>query len=54
MFFTFRPFNGNAMVKSVAFHPGLALLGPLHQHLFCNAGNADDLAKEIDNVFWAR
>lgn len=47
----FRPFNGDAMVGGIGFYPILVDTGPVHQDLFVNTGNADDLTEKVDDIF---
>jgi len=48
----FCPLDGDAMVASIGFHPILVDPSSLHQDLFGDTRDANDLPENVDDVFW--
>ncbi|HVN24115.1 MAG TPA: hypothetical protein VMT71_09085 [Syntrophorhabdales bacterium] len=46
----FSPCDGDAMIPGIGFDPVLAVNGPSGEHLLRDAGNAEDVSKEIDDM----
>ena len=49
----FCPLNGNAVVESEGFDPGLIILGPLSQKVLSHGRSAHDVSEKVDHVFWS-
>ena len=49
----FRPFDGDAMVPGIGLDPVLVVNGPSGEYLLGDAGNAEDVSKEIDDMLRA-
>lgn len=48
----FSPFDRDALIEGIGFHPTLILLRSLPKDFFRHGRNANDLAKKVDDVFW--
>ena len=48
----FCPLYGDAMVGGIGFHPILVDPSSLHQDLFGDTRDANDLPEKVDDVFW--